>query len=304
MIRRSLPLLVLSLALAACGSSPSPGSSVDGAPAERSALDWSRPSVLSELPAVTLLGPAEVDAGTTPVFEWSPVDGATRYQLAVLGPEGVRWAWEGTATRIRYGGDETTAGSPQLAAGSWWNVVAVAASGEAIALSDMRPVSPESDRGAAPSWAEPVAQVPAASEAAPPASPVTADAASTLACDLLTAAEIASVIPGAWSEPSETVYPHGKGSNCEWTLATSQYGGGVSLSVAVADAFDPAGWGGEDDPMLDGLGDDAFLTRGGMDRRVSWLHGSITLTLAFDYGDPEAHEQFVAVARIVEEKLP
>ncbi len=84
--------------------------------------------------------------GSIPTFEWSAVEGATAYRLAVLNADGnATWAWEGAETSIPLGavvGREVGHGGPVLTEGSSWSVVALDAGGHVIAVSKLRPVSP------------------------------------------------------------------------------------------------------------------------------------------------------------------
>ena len=105
-----------------------------------------RPAVFAEFPLVTLLGPAQTNAGVGPTFEWTPVDGATSYRLSVVGPDGPIWVWEGTETTVALAlrPDPRPASAPalEIVAGSSWSVAALDAAGDLIAISGNRPVSP------------------------------------------------------------------------------------------------------------------------------------------------------------------
>lgn len=85
---------------------------------------------------LSLLGPYEAEVGTVPRFEWSDVDGAAKYRLVVLGPQGPIWAWEGTETSVNLGG--LTGDRPELMpgpvveAGTSWSVAAFDASGAVL----------------------------------------------------------------------------------------------------------------------------------------------------------------------------
>jgi len=95
---------------------------------------------------VELTAPPEEGAGEVPTFEWSGVEGAAGYRLAVLNADGeVLWAWEGEETSIPLGAvadrPEGTYG-PVLTPGSTWSVVALDPTGAVVAVSGVRPVSP------------------------------------------------------------------------------------------------------------------------------------------------------------------
>jgi hypothetical protein len=102
--------------------------------------------LIEGLPAITALGPPEGGAGEAPLFSWGPVPGASRYSLAVLGPEGPLWAWQGEETEVYLGGlpFERPPGwaGPVIVAGSCWSVVALDAAGHVVAASEFLPVSP------------------------------------------------------------------------------------------------------------------------------------------------------------------
>lgn len=95
---------------------------------------------------IALLGPPEVDAGIAPLFSWAPVDGASVYRLAIVGPEGPIWSWTGDTTEVFLGGldFEQPPGwaGPQLVEGSCWSVTAADAAGDVIAVSSYVPVAP------------------------------------------------------------------------------------------------------------------------------------------------------------------
>jgi hypothetical protein len=270
-----------------------------------------RPAILADLASVDLLDPGSTGAGPAPLFRWGAVEGAATYRLTVLGPDGPRWAWEGEATEIRYGGVDEDQAGPVIVPGSWWSVAALDAAGDLVATSDLRRVSPGQDPGPEPAWtsggdagAEASATASAAAgNVAQPDGTAAAGGPVTLEtvrpCSLLGLEQLAEAIPGEWSAPEESIYPHGKGGSCSWTFAESAYGGGLRLSVSAAEAYDPAGWGGEADPLLDGIGEDAYLTRSGMDRKVGFRRGELNVTLSFDYGEID-FEAYAALARLVD----
>jgi hypothetical protein len=272
-----------------------------------------RPALLADLASVELREPPLTNAGPVPVFAWTAVDGAATYRLTVLGPDGPRWGWEGPETSIRYGAVADGQRGPVIVPGSWWSVAALAADGELLAASDLRPVSPTDDPGPEPVWATSAGAAASAPTSASggPADPATEPAPAAAGpvttetvqpCSLLTNAQLVDVIGGEWSEPEESLYPHGKGGSCSWTFAASPYGGGVSISISRVEAYDPAGWNGESDPLLDGIGDEAYLTRSGMDRKVGFRRGEVSVLVSFDYGEID-FERYAAVARLVDAAL-
>jgi len=105
-----------------------------------------RPAVFADFPSVTLLGPAQTNAGVGPTFEWAPVEQAASYRLSVLGPDGPIWVWEGSETSVPLAlrPDPRPASAPalEIVAGSSWSVAALGATGDLIAISGNRPVSP------------------------------------------------------------------------------------------------------------------------------------------------------------------
>jgi len=105
-----------------------------------------RPAVFDDFPLVTLIGPPQTDAGVGPTFAWTPIEGAVSYRLSVLGPDGPIWVWEGAETSVPLAlrPDPRPASAPalEIVAGSSWNVAALDAAGDLIAISGNRPVSP------------------------------------------------------------------------------------------------------------------------------------------------------------------
>ena len=63
-----------------------------------------------------------------------------------------------------------------------------------------------------------------------------------------------------------------------------------------------SGWNGESDPVLDGIGEQAYLTRSGMDRKVGFTRGGVSVLLSFDYGEIDV-DKYAAIARLVDEGL-
>lgn len=121
----------------------------DPAPAE--APPPSGPPLLEGLAPIEVLGPPESEAGETPLFRWSPVEGASTYDLVVLSPDAPIWAWQGPETRIYMGGLEIEPPEglsvPVIVTGSCWSVVALDAEDQLVAASEFLPVSPGESPG-------------------------------------------------------------------------------------------------------------------------------------------------------------
>jgi len=103
------------------------------------------------LPVIEVLGPPENGAGEAPLFSWEPVTDASRYTVAVIGPDGPLWAWQGEETEIYLGGlpFERPPGwsGPVIAAGSCWSVIARGDDGHVMAVSAFLPISPDASAG-------------------------------------------------------------------------------------------------------------------------------------------------------------
>ena len=320
---RTRPFLLgatFALLIAACGSAAPadpmapPGDTTGGADdaaAAPAGIVIERPAFLADLARVELLEPPVAGAGAAPIFSWGAIDGASTYRLTVLGPDGPRWGWEGPDTTIRYGAVEAGQRGPVIVPGSWWSVAAVDAAGDILAASDLRPVSPTDEPGPPPAWlpgaaspttADPVAEPDPAADPSPATAsgPVTTETVKP--CALLSTAQVAEALGGEWSDPEESIYPHGKGGSCSWTFRASAYGGGLRVSISKPEAYDPAGWNGVSDPVLEGIGETAYLTRSGMDRKVGFVRGEVSVLLSFDHGDID-EARYVAVARLVDAAL-
>jgi hypothetical protein len=93
-----------------------------------------------------VIGPLAADVGSVPTFEWTPIDGAALYRLAVLGPTGPIWAWEGSATSVNLGGltgdRPKEMPGPVVLAGTSWSVVALGASDEVLEIIGPIEISP------------------------------------------------------------------------------------------------------------------------------------------------------------------
>jgi hypothetical protein len=88
----------------------------------------------------------EAGGGDRPDLEWAPVDGAVRYDVTVLAPDGsVYWGWSGSETSVPLGGFPRLvpeAAGPRIITGMSWTVVAVDADAFPLAIGGPRPLSP------------------------------------------------------------------------------------------------------------------------------------------------------------------
>lgn len=126
MSRLTLLAVAAALVITACSSG-------DGTPPDSSA---DRP--VTSVDGFAAIGPLEAATGSVPRFEWSPINGAAAYRLAVLGPDGPIWAWEGTETSVNLGGltserPEDMPG-PVIVDGTSWSVAAIDATGNILDL--------------------------------------------------------------------------------------------------------------------------------------------------------------------------
>ena len=76
----------------------------------------------------------------------------------------------------------------------------------------------------------------------------------------------------------------------------------MSISVSKAEAYNPAGWNGESDPLVEGIGEESYLTRSGMDRKIGFRRGEVSILLSFDYGEID-FEAYAEIARLVDQAL-
>lgn len=145
-------ILGVILAAAACSSSDESGApdvetSIGG---EADATPSGEPLV-EGIPAVNVFEPPESGAGEVPLFRWEPVAGASRYLVAVLGPDGPLWGWQGEETEIYLGGlpFERPPGiaGPVIVAGTCWSVMVRDDEGHVMAVSEFLPVSPAESTG-------------------------------------------------------------------------------------------------------------------------------------------------------------
>lgn len=178
--RCGVTVVVLSLAAIGACSSGSDDADTVAVTAETSAEDTSTDGTTTTSPAMpstvptTTTSPAETTTTTTtttttpppliagiavvdpigpigetvevPEFVWSPVDGATSYQLVVRTADGPVWAWEGPESSIWLGGfgvEPPPGVSPvSIVDESCWSVVAVAADGTIAATSPLVAIAP------------------------------------------------------------------------------------------------------------------------------------------------------------------
>ena len=145
---RIAPVILGALLLTAAGCGPGNGSSDPAGLSVGGEADVA-PSglpLVEGVPVIEVLEPPERGAGEAPLFRWEPVTGASRYSVAVIGPEGPLWAWLGEETEVYLGGlpFERPAGwtGPVIVAGSCWSVIARDADGHVVAVSEFLPVSP------------------------------------------------------------------------------------------------------------------------------------------------------------------
>jgi hypothetical protein len=267
---------------------------VESAPGAESVQGtYARPAALSSLPLVELVGPASTGAGPAPLFEWRPIDGASKYRLSVRGPDLRSWAWAGATTSVRYGGVTEGQAGPTIIPGTFWSVAALGGDGSLLALSELRPVSPTDDPGPAPDWLAAPPANPAATPAVAQASP----AGEFDACDLFSAAEITAAIDGTWGEPV-LAYTDALGGRCEWTSANGTI---LSIDVLPAAAHDPEGWDG--DGTVENLGEQSYIVSHGWDRRIGFVHGERSVMLTIDWTRVDL-DAFATIARAIEGRLP
>jgi hypothetical protein len=155
-------LAAAALALSACSGGEGPGatspagtgpeasaSATTGAGSASTTPGAPAPSgepLVAGVPPIVVLAPAAENAGDAPRFAWEPVESASGYSLAVLGPDGPVWGWQGEETEIYLGGlpFERPPGwaGPVLPEAACWSVIARGADGHVVAVSELLPVSP------------------------------------------------------------------------------------------------------------------------------------------------------------------
>ncbi len=145
--------LVLALVLAGCGGSTDETTAVEPdesavttteAPVEAPESTSTQPAPEGgdsvELTLADVFDPIATEpteAGPRPLLAWEAVEGASLYQVVVLGADGEPyWAWSGTETMINVGGN-----AQPDAIGAWvhesmtWTVSAHSADGKVLGLS-------------------------------------------------------------------------------------------------------------------------------------------------------------------------
>ncbi len=120
------------------------GSGTDPTPGSDAPLDPEAPVVPGVEP-IELLTTGD-GLGVRPLLQWSAVEGAERYFLAVTTPEGEPWwVWSGTNTEVPFGGgpvdDPDTTGA-RLTRPLVWFVVAERADGTVLAASTRGDLAP------------------------------------------------------------------------------------------------------------------------------------------------------------------
>lgn len=305
---RRVPLLLglatVALVAAACGSDAGTSSAGNGSGSENGSggngygsgevVTLPRPAVFADLAEVELIAPGSANAGAAPTFTWKAVSGASAYRLSVLAADGPTWAWTGDATSIRYGGVDEGVPGPALRAGSWWSVAAFGADDIAIAMSELRAVSPGADVGPSPEW---TAVKPSTGEPSPSPDPGAGSMGERI-CGLLAADEITGLIRGTWGAGAGETYPTGKTGRCEWTSAN---GTRFTISVLGADSHDPEGW--DADGEVADLGSKAYYAKSFWDYRIGFVSGDYSVTLVIDYVKVD-QTGFADLARLVENRLP
>lgn len=99
------------------------------------------------LPGIVLTTPAQ-GGGEWPELAWEAVAAADHYAVTLYDPDDVAyWAWRGTDVSVIAGGfdpapPEGSGVAPRVRQGMTWDVVALDGSGDLIAQSGLRPISP------------------------------------------------------------------------------------------------------------------------------------------------------------------
>jgi hypothetical protein len=97
-----------------------------------------------DVPEIDQLTPT-TGVGGRPLIEWSSFEGTHAYELTVFGAGGtIYWSAVGPETSIYLGGAPASDQSPgpQIQDGMTWAVVGLAADGNVIAQSRIRPINP------------------------------------------------------------------------------------------------------------------------------------------------------------------
>jgi len=137
------------LAVTACSGAPTSVGQTGGEDTAASGQDQGSGEPFAPFPGVANieLMTATTGAGVKPLFEWSLVDGATRYSLFLQFSDGQPyWSWLGSSTSVYLGGYDTPpsedAAGPILLDGMSWAVIALDAEGNVIASSKLQSISP------------------------------------------------------------------------------------------------------------------------------------------------------------------
>ncbi len=263
-------LAVVALALTGCTPTP--------------AIDESdviaRPAALAGLPEVRLVAPGSHDVGASPIFDWETVDGAASYLLTLTDATGPLWSWQGEATSIRLGGHSAEpapgATALRLREPGWWSVSAFSTTGELLAVSVARAVSPD-DREPAPGTH--------GTAGAPTTSP---EATVSDACELLTEDEVTAHLGGALAaEPVSSTERGGQYLGCEWQAAHDEF---ATLRIGITTGASKQSWDEDIETIREvrpdfstgvaGLGDDAYINIGWNGISINALHESTRYSLS------------------------
>lgn len=155
-MRRWLALTAV-LMVAACGGDAQEsvttvgGSTLGGSPTSvattTTLIAAEYPPLLPDMavPVITQITPTE-GGGFRPVLEWTAVEGASLYLVAVQAPDGrLYWAWRTEDTSVPVGGLprlEEDAFGPAVSRGMTWSVIALDTDGAVVGASAVRPIAP------------------------------------------------------------------------------------------------------------------------------------------------------------------
>lgn len=141
-------IVLLTLSISACSSTAasSPSDSEGPSPTAQEQAQDEPFAPFAGAAAIELLTPTS-DAGLKPLFEWSPVENASRYSVFLQFSDGQPyWSWSGAGTSVYLGGYDSAppddSAGPVLLDGMSWAVVAFDAQGTVIASSHLQPISP------------------------------------------------------------------------------------------------------------------------------------------------------------------
>lgn len=246
---------------------------------------------------LTALGPLEAEVGSVPRFEWSAIDGAATYRLAVLGPSGPIWAWEGEETAVNLGGltgdrPEAMPG-PVVEAGTSWSVAALDTSGRIIDLVGPIEISPGDTTATEPPETDTTVDEISAADLPDPCLLVPQD-----------------FVQGIWGEngpegePGETPGPGGivGGRSCRWSNGIPVLRVAVFISPDYLMPLDICGYC----EAVDGLGDDAWAgesDQGMGGSLVAIIVDGLGIQLSAD-GLDVSKDQLLSLAAAVIERMP